>query len=288
MVQWYPGHMEKTRRQMQEHLKAVDAVIEIRDARIPRASANPVLDQLAAGKPRLIILGKADMADPVETDRWKKRLTDGSQIAIAGDLQHADRVKKEVVAAMEELTKDMRERQIRKGIRPRAVRAMVCGIPNVGKSTFINRIARRNIARTEDRPGVTRSLTWIHTDHKLDLLDTPGVLWPKFEDERTGSLLAIVGSVNDQILDLNMIAMDAIHILTDMYPQLLKDAYEVEPEMTPPKVLDRIAFVLNLKKENDRPDRSRAAISFLKDLRKGKLGRITLERADEKPEAVSE
>ena len=287
-VQWYPGHMDKARREMQEKLKVVDVVIEVRDARIPEASRNPVLDSLSSGKPRIIVLSRRDMADEAETEKWLRQLELGGRRALAVDLQRDKNVKKKLLQAALDLTREKREKQFSRGIRPRPVRAMVCGIPNVGKSTLINRIASRSQAKTEDRPGVTRTLTWIHADEKLELLDTPGVLWPKFDDEKTGSLLAVTGAINDDILDIPMIAMDGIHIIQDRYPGLLPEVYGCGGEDSPPAVLRAIAAKRNLRKENDLPDTKRAAVMFLQEVRKGRIGPLTLEAADEETENLSE
>ena len=181
---------------------------------------------------------------------------------------------------LHELGKPKIERMVRRGIRPRALRAMVCGIPNAGKSTLINRISGKNRVRTEDRPGVTRSLAWIHADKTMDLLDTPGVLWPKFDDPRTGSLLAATGAVNESILDLKEIAMDTMHVIRQYYPDALSEAYQCDPDTRIDVMLEKIADARHALKENNEPDTDRAAVIFLHELREGKLGRITLEHVD--------
>ena len=279
-VQWYPGHMEKARRDMQESLKAVDLIVEIRDARVPDASRNPLLDTMGQGKGRLIVLSKADLADPGETQRWIDTLTKEDQKAMALDIAHDPSAKKIVLEQLHELGKPKIERMVRRGIRPRALRAMVCGIPNAGKSTLINRISGKNRVRTEDRPGVTRSLAWIHADKTMDLLDTPGVLWPKFDDPRTGSLLAATGAVNESILDLKEIAMDTMHVIRQYYPDALSEAYQCDPDTRIDVMLEKIAAARHALKENNEPDTDRAAVIFLHELREGKLGRITLEHVD--------
>ena len=279
-VQWYPGHMEKARRDMQESLKAVDLIVEIRDARVPDASRNPLLDTMGQGKGRLIVLSKADLADPVETQRWIDTLTKEDQKAMALDIAHDSSAKKIVLDQLHELGKPKIERMVRRGIRPRALRAMVCGIPNAGKSTLINRISGKNRVRTEDRPGVTRSLAWIHADKTMDLLDTPGVLWPKFDDPRTGSLLAATGAVNESILDLKEISMDTMHVIRQYYPDALSEAYQCDPDTRIDVMLEKIAAARHALKENNEPDADRAAVIFLHELREGKLGRITLEHVD--------
>ncbi|MBR4457280.1 MAG: ribosome biogenesis GTPase YlqF [Solobacterium sp.] len=279
-VQWYPGHMEKARREMADHLKAVDMIIELRDARIPMASRNPILDEMAPQKPRLIILSKTDLADEAETKRWEAQLKGENRDCLALDIASDPSVKKQIIEACAELTKEKRNRMIRRGIRPRAMRAMACGIPNAGKSTLINRIAGRNRAKTADKPGVTRALTWIKADKTLEILDTPGVLWPKFETQRTGSLLAATGAINETILDLKEIAMDTIHVIRERYPMVLETEYDAEADVRTDVLLERIAEKRHLRKDNDEPDIDRAASLFLHELRRGKLGRLTLESAD--------
>lgn len=280
-VQWYPGHMEKARRDMNERLKVVDMLIELIDARIPQASRNPMLVQMAQNKPRLVVLTKIDKADPKMTEAWIsyfKRQENMSCIAL--DLMNDSKCGKKIIQEAIKLMQPKRDKQIAKGIRPRAIRAMACGIPNVGKSTMINRINGKNTVKAADKPGVTRSLVWIHADPNLDLLDTPGVLWPKFDDELTGSLLAAIGSINDDILDKKMIAMDAIHQIQDDYPGLLEDLYDAK-DVNPNGMLKAIATKRHFLLAADKLDTKRAAETFLTDLRHGKLGRLTLERPDE-------
>ncbi len=289
-VQWYPGHMEKARREMLDRLKAVDMIIELRDARIPQASRNPILRDMAQNKPRLIILAKTDLADPADTERWAEHFSrEDNTACLALNLSRDSGIKKKVVKAALELMKPRRDRQIARGIRPRAVRAMACGIPNVGKSTLINRIAGKNTVKTADKPGVTRSLTWIHADPELDLLDTPGVLWPKFDDDRTGSVLAACGAINDNILPKKGIAMDTIRLIQESYPGLLETEYE-SGEVNPNGMLKAIAAKRHLLAEEGEPDTKRAADLFLHEFRKGKLGRITLEKVkdEEDEEMLSE
>ena len=276
-INWYPGHMEKAKRQMMERLKAVDMVIEVRDARIPDASTNPMLLNMVNNKPRVIILSKCDMADPAMTDKWIEKLNTDTTMAIALDLMHDPKSGKKLVQACLTIMKPKRDKQLARGIKPRAIRAMAAGIPNVGKSTLINRIAGKNTVKAAYRPGVTKSLTWIHADPQLDLLDTPGVLWPKFDDPRTGTVLAILGSINDEILDRRMIAMDAIHIIQDYYPGYLEELYE-SGTVNPNGMLKAIATKRHILKAEGELDTRQAAITFLSDLRHGKLGRFTLEK----------
>ena len=282
-IQWYPGHMDKARRDMQKNLKAVDMIVEVRDARIPMASANPILDQMANGKPRLIILSKADLADPIETEKWIQFFLKEDQMALALDLVNDKSSRNKAIQACHTLTEKKRQRMIDRGIKPRAMRAMACGIPNAGKSTFINRIAKKTIAKTADKPGVTRSLAWIKADKTLDLMDTPGVLWPKFEDQNVGLLLAETGAINDNIIDSIEISIDAIERIQTLYPGSLEEEFEASG--TPRMILEGIARKRNLVKGNDEPDLLRAANMFLKEFRKGKYGLITLEQVEQYEEA---
>lgn len=277
VIQWYPGHMEKARREMSEKIKLVDMVIECRDARIPLASKNPMIDQMMGQKPRLILLTKIDLADPIKTKEWIRYLNRDNQRAIEVNLKKGQGFQKQVVQACLELNAKKREKQRSRGIEPRAIRAMVCGIPNVGKSTLINRIAGKNRLQAANKPGVTRSLTWLHADKELDLLDTPGVLWPKFEDQKTGSLLAALGSINEDILDQKFIAMDTIRSISESYPDFFKTYLETQEELNPNQILKEMAIKRAFKKEGDLPDTKRAAQAFLLDLRNGKFGGITLE-----------
>ena len=282
--------MEKARREMTERLKAVDMIIELRDARIPQASKNPMLAEMAQNKPRLIVLSKIDKADPKATEEWVRYFQEQENVScLALDLMNDAKCGKKIIQESLKVMKPKRDKQAAKGIHPRAVRAMACGIPNVGKSTMINRINGKNTVKAADKPGVTRSLTWIHADPDLDLLDTPGVLWPRFDDEQTGSLLAAVGSINDDILDKKMLAMDTIHVIQDLYPGLLEQIYE-SGEVNPNGMLKAVAVKRHFKKEDDVLDIKRAAESFLNDLRHGKLGRLTLEKAgnEEDRKTVSE
>ncbi|MBR3345005.1 MAG: ribosome biogenesis GTPase YlqF [Solobacterium sp.] len=276
-VQWYPGHMEKARRDMQDALKQVDMVIEIRDARIPNASRNPMLDKMIGDKPRLIILSKSDLADEKASETWAKALSTDSQKAVYGDLVGQKRNRQMIINECLELTKKKRDRMIARGIRPRAMRAMACGIPNVGKSTLINLIASKTRAKTADKPGVTRSLSWIHASDQLDILDTPGVLWPKFDDERTGVLLAALGSINEDILNTTEIALYVINDIQELYPGLLEKAFEAPEGTEKYAMLEQIARQRHLVKTGDELDTERAADVFLHELRKAKYGKLTLE-----------
>ena len=287
-INWYPGHMEKARRQMIENLKAVDFIIEVRDARIPHASKNPMLNELAQGKKKLIILSKKDLADETITKAWKETIQEEGTLVLVMNLQKDKNIKQSIVNASEELTKEIRNRMIAKGIRPRAMRAMACGIPNSGKSTLINRIAGKNRAKVEDRPGVTRGLSWIQADETLDILDTPGVLWPKFEDQHTGTLLAATGAINEDVVDIKEVAIETIEVVRSFYPNLLESYFHIDFPLESVHFLKAIAKDKNFLKENQSLDELRSAHYFLTSLRKGEFGQISLEKPHEENEDMSE
>ncbi|MGM9947884.1 ribosome biogenesis GTPase YlqF [Floccifex sp.] len=277
VIQWYPGHMAKAKRQMEENLKKVDFVIEIRDARIPESSKNPMLDELIGNKPRLILLSKKDKADKEETKTWISYLqADGNKV-LALDLIK-DNYKKELINASKELCASFIEKQKRRGIKPRALRAMVCGIPNVGKSTFINSLAKRKAAQTADRPGVTKSLQWIKLASDLELLDTPGVLWPKFEDEQVGYKLALLGSIKDEIVTMDELAYFACSWLMENKKEALIQTYHIEIQEDVYATLCEIAKVRGYLSKGS-IDENRLMHSFVKDIRENKLGAITWEKA---------
>lgn len=274
-IQWFPGHMTKAKREMQEKMKMVDMVIELRDARIPNASKNPLIEELCGQKPHLIILSKKDKAQDAITKKWIETLSNETTKVIALDIIK-ENITPKVVAASKELMKPKIDRMIKRGIRPRAIRAMVVGVPNVGKSTFINRIAKKKVAVTGDRPGVTRSLQWSKVNQDLELLDTPGVLWPKFEDESVGVLLAITGAIRDEILPLEEIAAWAMRYLITQHPQALVKRYGVEICDDPYEMLERIAKKRGFIR-NQEMDEKRTIETFLREIRDDKLGAISWE-----------
>lgn len=279
-INWFPGHMTKAKREMQEKLKMVDMVIECRDARIPYSSKNPLLEEIIQQKPRLILLTKIDKADPVRTKEWIDCLSnDTTQVLAVNVLK--DNVVSLITTASQECMKAMIERQKRRGINPRAIRAMVVGIPNVGKSTLINRIANKKAVQAADRPGVTRSLTWVKVTKGLELLDTPGVLWPKFEDEHVGMCLAVTGAIRDEILPLEEVCAYAMRHLIQYYPQQLKERFDVEIVDDPYVMIERIAARRGFIKANNQLDMDRAIQRFLRDIRDDFVGRITWEFVDE-------
>lgn len=275
-IQWFPGHMTKAARQMEENLKKVDFVIEIRDARIPDSSRNPMLDGIIHTKPRLIILSKKDKADPKLTKEWITYLEKDNVRVIALDLVH-ENYKAAIVQASKALCASFIEKQKRRGIKPRALRAMVCGIPNVGKSTMINTLAKRKAAKTADKPGVTKSLQWIKLDKDLELLDTPGVLWPKFDDQQIGLKLALLGSIRDEVVTMDELAMFAVEWLMENNPSSLIETYGIEIQDTPWHTLEQVAIKRGYLQKGQ-IDENRLMNSFVKDMRENKCGLITWEK----------
>lgn len=275
-IQWFPGHMTKAARQMEENLKKVDSVIEIRDARIPDSSRNPMLDGIIHTKPRLIILSKKDKADPKLTKEWITYLEKDNVRVIALDLVH-ENYKAAIVQASKTLCASFIEKQKRRGIKPRALRAMVCGIPNVGKSTMINTLAKRKAAKTADKPGVTKSLQWIKLDKDLELLDTPGVLWPKFDDQQIGLKLALLGSIRDEVVTMDELAMFAVEWLMENNPSSLIETYGIKIQDTPWHTLEQVAIKRGYLQKGQ-IDENRLMNSFVKDMRENKCGLITWEK----------
>ena len=271
-IQWFPGHMQKARRQMEEQLKLVDIIIELRDARIPNASANPILQELAPNKPRLIILNKADLADPKQNELWANTF---EHCLILNSIN--DNLTKIVVNEVKEILKDKLEKAKARGIRKKVLRAMVVGIPNVGKSTFINNIVKKKVAKVENRPGVTRALQWIRINEDVELLDTPGVLWPKFDNQDDARLLALVGSINDDVInDKHELVEYGLNYLINNYPNVVYKRYDIDESSS--DLIDAIARKkLWLTKDNE-IDMPKAIDSILKDIRSNKIGAITWQK----------
>ena len=290
-IQWYPGHMAKTRRQMLENLKNIDIVCEVVDARIPMVSRNPDMDEIAGSKPRMIILNRIDLADPEQTRRWAAYFRAKGWAVLETDSQHGKGTERFASAAREVLA-DKISQWNEKGQTGRAVRVMVVGIPNVGKSTFINRILGRKSAKAADKPGVTRGSQWFRVGDGIDLLDTPGILWPKFDDERTGLLLASTGAVKDDILDVETLACKLFEILAVRAPETIVNRYKLTlPE--PEEEIDFLGYALLEQAGKKRGfmmrggeiDTERMARVFLDEYRGGVLGRITLETPEEYTDA---
>ncbi|MBP1888529.1 ribosome biogenesis GTPase A [Clostridium moniliforme] len=277
-INWFPGHMKKTQREIKENLKLVDAVIEIRDARIPRSSANPDIDKLVLDKPRLILLNKSDLTEGKVTKQWMKELTKDNVMAIEVNCLKGSGLQK-IKPALNELLKEKHERLKGKGLKVIMTRVMVVGIPNVGKSTFINKMAKNNIAKTGDRPGVTKSKRWIKTSMDIEMLDTPGVLWPKFKDDETALNLAFTGAIKDEIMDIENLAYKLVERLQEFYPEKLMERYKIDTVYENPlETLDAIAIKRGAIMKGREIDYNRIAVILLDEFRGGKIGNISLER----------
>ena len=275
-IQWYPGHMTKAKRQMQEDIKLIDIVIELVDARVPISSKNPDIDTLAKGKSRLMLLNKADLADKEQTKRWESYYKEKGWFVLALDSRGTKGVKA-VTDVIMLACKEKIERDRKRGIINRPVRAMIVGIPNVGKSTFINSYAGKACAKTGNKPGVTKGKQWIRLNKNVELLDTPGILWPKFEDQSVGVKLAIIGSIKDDILDIRELAFNLVKLLCTSYPGILNKRYNVSEECDTMEVLEQIAMVRGCKLKGDQLDIDKASKLLLDDFRNAKLGALTLD-----------
>ena len=275
--QWYPGHMTKAVRQMKEDIKLIDLIIELLDARIPISSRNPDIDSLGQNKARLVLLNKSDLADEEQNNKWIEYFKNKGIVALKINSKNKQGIKL-INNAVNEACKEKIERNRKKGILNRPIRAMVVGIPNVGKSTFINAYAGRNCAKTGNKPGVTKGKQWIRLNKTLELLDTPGLLWPKFDDQQIGMNLAFIGSMNDNILDVTELAYQLIKMLKTLYPNVIKERYNIEGHDDSLEVMYQIAEVRGCKLKGNQPDLEKTGKIVLDDFRSGKLGRITLDR----------
>ena len=275
-VQWYPGHMTKAKRQMQEDLKLIDLIIELVDARVPLSSRNPDIDRLGQNKSRLILLNKADLADERQNEAWKEYFQKKGFCVVKVDSRNGAGMKA-IQNVIQEACKEKIERDRRRGIKNRPIRAMVAGIPNVGKSTFINTFAGKACAKTGNKPGVTKGKQWIRLNKNVELLDTPGILWPKFEDQQVGIRLACVGSIKDDILNMEELALLLIDYLRTNYSGLLEKRYGISEEGKGVDVLGEIAKARGCLKKGEELDYVKASGLLFDDFRGGKIGRITLE-----------
>lgn len=282
-IQWFPGHMTKTRRKIQASLKLVDAVAEIIDARIPVSSRNPELHKIIENKPRIILMNKCDMADPSQTARWVSYYQKEGVLAIPVDCK-SGRGLNQFIPKVRELLKDRIIQWEQKGMVNRTIRVMIVGIPNVGKSSFINRMAKQNRAKVEDRPGVTRGNQWFTIGKAFDLLDTPGVLWPKFDDPNVGEKLAFTGAVKDQIVDTEQLASRLLEVLRDEYSAMLTARYKLEKyDLRPLQGYELLALIgrkRGMLASGGEIDTERASIMVLDEFRSAKLGKITLEQVN--------
>lgn len=277
-IQWFPGHMTKAQRMIEENIKLVDAVCEILDARIPGASRNPDIDRLAGDKPRLVILNRCDLADPEMTARWRRYFQSLGLAILETDAKNGKGVNG-FVPAVRELLKDKLKEYESKGQVGRPLRLMILGIPNVGKSTFINKVAGRKAAIAGDKPGVTRGKQWISIDSGLDLLDTPGILWPKFESQEVGELLAITNAIKAEVIDKETLGANFMLRLRAYYPEALRTRYKIEPdpEANGFELLEQAAKKRGFLVSRGEYDLERMANTLLKEYHEGKLGRLTLE-----------
>ena len=275
-IQWYPGHMTKARRMMQENIKLVDLVIELVDARVPLSSRNPDIDDLGRNKARLLLLNKSDLADEAANEAWSAYFkAKGFQVVKLNSRSGAGF--KSVNAAVQEACKEKIERDRRRGILNRPVRAMVAGIPNVGKSTFINSFAGKACTKTGNKPGVTKGAQWVRLNKQVELLDTPGILWPKFEDQEVGIKLAMIGSIKEEVLNTEELSLELLKLLKARYSGTIGERYGADETLGEVELLGEIAKRRGCLQKGGEPDLTKAAAILLEDFRSGKLGRITLE-----------
>lgn len=280
--QWYPGHMTKAKRMMQENISLIDLVIELVDARVPLSGRNPDIDELGKNKSRLILLNKSDLADPVANKLWMAYFRERGFHVLEVNAKTGQGLR-QIQPMVQEACREKIERDRKRGIKNRPVRAIVVGIPNVGKSTFINSFAGKACTKTGNKPGVTKGKQWIRLNKDLELLDTPGILWPKFESEEVGMRLAMIGSMNDEILQMTELATQLLAYLLVHYRQALFTRYQVEEaaEITPAQMLSLICESRKCYKKGQEPDLEKAAALLMDDFRSGRIGRITLENCKE-------
>lgn len=285
-IQWFPGHMAKARRQVTERLKQIDVVIELLDARLPLSSRNPMIDEIVSGKPRLILLNKADLADEKVTSEWIAYFKEQGLRTLPIDALSGKGVNR-LPELCQELASDMLAKRAERGMQARAIRIMILGIPNVGKSSLLNRLAKRAVAQTGDRPAVTKAQQWVKMGDTLELLDTPGILWPKFEDELVGLRLAASGAIKDELIDFTEVALFTIEYMMQYYPERLVERFKLKelPE-------DRVIMLEEIGKKRGclvsggHVDYDKAAEIFLRELRSGKLGAVTIERPSDWKESA--
>ncbi|MGN0579706.1 MAG: ribosome biogenesis GTPase YlqF [Ruminococcus sp.] len=282
-IQWFPGHMAKTRRMIKSNLSLVDAVAELLDARTPLSSRNPEMDSMTSGKPRIVLLNKCDVADEASTKKWISWFGSRGITALPVDCKSGRGLKSFLSALKNDVLRDLMKKRIENGMSGAPIRIMVVGIPNVGKSSFINRMAGSKRAKVEDRPGVTRTKQWVKLENNVELLDMPGVLWPKFDDQKSAVKLAFTGAISDGILDIETLAMKLLVFLSENYPDSLKERYGVEAVEDDGglELLEKVGRRRGMVISGGEINTERAAITVLDEFRSGKLGRITLELPDE-------
>lgn len=277
-IQWFPGHMAKARREVTEQLKMVDCVFELLDARIPYSSSNPMIEEVIKDKPRVVLLNKMDMANPIETQKWIEYFKKQGVVAVAIDAKNSKNLNA-VVKAAELVTKEKMGRLAQKGLRPRAIRAMIVGIPNVGKSTIINRLAKKTIAKTGNTPGLTKKQQWIKVGKTLELLDTPGILWPKFEDEFVGKKLSLTGAIKDQIVHLDEVAIYGLQYLQTHDLDRLNSHFHIKVDSDTPyiEVFDAIGLSRGLKQRGNDIDYDQVVEHVVREIRGAKLGKYSFD-----------
>lgn len=276
-INWFPGHMARARREIKESMKSVDAVIEMRDARIVYSSANPEVDEICGNKPRLILLNKSDLCEDAVTSDWIQYLRSSNIEAVAVNSKNGVGIRK-IKPALERLLQDKIERRKQKGLKMFVIRAVVVGIPNVGKSSFINKVAKNSIAKTGNKPGVTRSNQWVKTGIGIEIMDTPGILWPKLEEETTSINLALTGAIKDEIMDIEELALKLVEIILNVCPKKLTERYKIDVEdKTPLEVMDEIGKRRGALVSGGNIDYRRVSVMLLDEFRNGKIGRISLE-----------
>lgn len=278
-IQWYPGHMTKAKRMMQEDIKLIDIVIELLDARIPLASRNPDIDMLANNKYRLVLLNKSDLADAAVTEKWEQYFKNKGIMTVTINARNGQGMKA-ITAKVQEACKEKIERDRKRGIMNRPIRAMIVGIPNVGKSTFINSFAKKACTKVGNKPGVTKGKQWIKINKNVELLDTPGILWPKFEDDMVGEHLAFIGSINDEILQKTELCCDLIDFMKEWYPGVLAERYQILEDQLAEDILKDIAMNRGCLLKGNELNYEKAAAIVLDEFRNGRLGRISVERPE--------
>lgn len=278
--QWYPGHMVKAKRLIKENLKLVDLVLELVDGRIPLSSRNPDIDEIVGQKPRIILLSKSDLADKEQTIKWSRYFTKSNFKCVEVDLIKGTGLKK-VLSLAKEIGAQKHQSQLLRGRINRPTRMMILGIPNVGKSTLINKLANRSVAQTGDKPGVTKQKQWIKTQNNLEMMDTPGVLWPKFDDEFVGFKLAVTGAIRDEIVNIEDMAYRLISFLMENYPGLLENRYQVPEQGTSDEYLVELSRKRGFLQQGSTVDHMKGAEVLIREFRQGKLGRITLDMPQE-------